>query len=96
VCLCEKSRSAVSDIPRVFHVDFGVSRNARLRRAAENARRRDRKNRFFFFSKKKGIFPPLGFGFSARNGRTRVRVFGAFSKTHPTRFFFPGGKKRLR
>ena len=54
------------------------------------------KSLFLFLEKKKRNLPSSGFGFSARNGRTRVRVFGAFSKTHPTRFFFPGGKKRLR
>ena len=95
VCLCEKSRSAVSDIPRVFHVDFGVSRNARLRRAAENARGGIGKIAFPFSRKKRNL-PSSGFGFSARNDGRAFEFSVLFPRqTNPRAIFFLA-KKLLR
>jgi hypothetical protein len=95
VCLCEKSRSAVSDIPRVFHVDFGVSRNARLRRAAENARGGIGKIAFPFSRKKKGIFPPLVLVFLRETDGRAFEFSVLFPRQQPAAIFFLA-KKRLR
>ena len=60
----EKSRSALSDIPRVFHVDSGVSRNARLCARGGNS-----PDGIWKIARER-IFVVSRFGFGKRENRT--------------------------